>query len=254
MERNILGENIRNIIKSEIKSRNFPILDFNKNEIIEVWKNVEDSDNLLEENCFSNKKSLNPNILSINKLEKNLSKQDHVNYLELHDEDLSSLLKLKNKNITSSKGKITRILLNDILGTPPNLSKNNESEIINKEKQIMVNKLYCELSLFDKRKLTYKKEAPKKKENSLDKSFKNIAFLTKADNTLINFYINKIKLFSTFIFLFVLTNLTLNVVDLYMFSLDFFNNLDSLCHPDEKRNYFVIFRHFHKSKVRRNNK
>ena len=99
-----------------------------------------------------------------------------------------------------------------------------------------------------------KKEAPKKKENSLDKSFKNIAFLTKADNTLINFYINKIKLFSTFIFLFVLTNLTLNVVDLYMFSLDFFNNLDSLCHPDEKRNYFVIFRHFHKSKVRRNNK
>ena len=67
MERNILGENIRNIIKSEIKSRNFPILDFNKNEIIEVWKNVEDSDNLLEENCFSNKKSLNPNILSINK-------------------------------------------------------------------------------------------------------------------------------------------------------------------------------------------
>ena len=94
------------------------------------------------------------------------------------------------------------------------------------------NKLKEELKLYEKRKAIYNRELIQKNED-IDKSKKPLFFVKKK---LVNIYLNKIKFYTTMIFLFVFVNLTLNVADISMFTIQFNNYLELLLKPNVERN------------------
>ena len=256
METDII-KNFRNQINSEIKLKivqNINDLDnLNKIAIIKTSRlNSEDYQGLLEEKnihkTFNYEEILRLDLEKMSLFENNNGKQEFFKLMGLKDSDMISEIKIKSKNLTSPKGQIKMNLERDILGTPLRESYIFESDIISREKLRKEKKFLYELHLFDKRKTTYNKETTKKNE-SFDKNLRNkqLVYLTKSDKSLVNIYINKIKFYTIMLLIFVLINLTLNIVDISLFTIEFNRHFDLLYYSQNSCNYNVIFRFFNKS-------
>ena len=216
------------------------------NEIMITGKNFDDSDILLEKTNIIRSKLKTP--IPVYKL------QTIPEKMTLKE----NLIAIPKKEITNAVGfqRISKIFQEKIIPHTRVRSKFSSNSLLNKtilteeifekDKIKMKKKSEKELYRYNIRKSVYLGLYNKRNE-SFDKTKRNKAFLlTKSDETIVNKYLNKIKLYTTMIFIFIIINLTLNVVDISLFTNEIDKNLNSFFKSNETRNnYHLKFRTLH---------
>ena len=207
---------------------------YEKSELVNTGKNFDDCDNLLEKNILFKAKPNNNQIfittqdiihqkINIKKFQKIDEERDIVNPIKHVNTIITENSQKRQKNKFSNNFK---------LSIPTKKFSAQNIDILQMNKLMKENKLKEELKLYEKRKAIYNRELILKNED-IDKSKKPLFFVKKK---LVNIYLNKIKFYTTMIFLFVFVNLTLNVADISMFTIQFNNYLELLLKPNVERN------------------